>query len=40
MLVDPVYDTESANPGGGNDGQYWYSASILYAAFLWLDDLF
>jgi hypothetical protein len=39
VLVDPVYDTEPANPGGSKDGRYWYSASILYAAFLWLNDV-
>ena len=40
VLVDPVYDTEPADPGGSKDGRYWYSASILYAAFLWLNDVF
>ena len=40
VLVDPFYDTEPADPGGSKDGRYWYSASILYAAFLWLNDVF
>jgi len=40
VLVDPVYDTEPADPGGSRDGRYWYSASLLYAAFLWLNDVF
>jgi hypothetical protein len=40
VLVDPVYDTEPADPGGSKDRRYWYSASILYAAFLWLNDVF
>jgi hypothetical protein len=40
VLVDPVYDIEPADPGGSKDGRYWYSASILYAGFLWLNDVF
>jgi hypothetical protein len=40
VLVDPVYDTEPADLGGSKDGRYWYIASILYAAFLWLNDVF
>ena len=40
VLVDPVYDTEPDDPGGSKDGRYWYSASNLYAGFLWLNDVF
>src|SRR5258706_553110 len=40
VLVDPVYNREPVDPGGSKDGRYWYSASILYAAFLWLNEVF
>ena len=40
VLVDPVYDTEPADPGGSKDGRYWDSAGILCAAFLWSNDVF
>lgn len=40
VLVNPVYDTNPADPGGSKDGRYWYSASILCAAFLWSNGVF